>query len=82
MIMSTTYSVNSYLTGVSAKFMIILLISMMANPSISWSPEEVDPMDYWDHFLDSFTCNLKDLPELDNRETIFDNWRFHYGRAR
>ena len=62
--------------------MIILLILLMTEPSVSWSPEEVNPMGYWDYFLDSFTCNLKDIPELNDRETIFDNWRFHYGRVR
>lgn len=57
----------------------IILLSIQ--PKIIWSPEEVDPMGYWDHFLDSFTCNFKDMAIYDERETIFDNWRMEMKRG-
>ena len=54
--------------------LILFLFVLLINTKEIYAPLEVDPMDYWDYFLDWFGCNFEDVPV--HRETIFDNWRW------
>jgi len=63
-------------------FWLMMGVLISANPKEAFSPVQSDPYHYWNEYLRLFSCNLEDIPEEYNHETIFDNWRFHYGRAR
>ena len=55
--------------------LILFLVFLLLSTKEIYAPIEVDPMDYWDHFLDWFGCNFEDVPV--HHESIFDNWRWH-----